>query len=215
MKPFYFTILFQVIILTGLMGQDPHAFDKEIDRFDRIITSKSQDISIFTGSSSIRMWKDLAADCKNEHVINTGFGGSQMSDLLFHLERTVLRFKPRKVYIYEGDNDIAAGKSPTEILTTTKEVVKQILSALPHSTIYFISAKPSPSRWAYEQQYLAFNSLLKVYCKSHSQLKYIDVWTPMVESNSRPDPSIFIADSLHMNRKGYEMWKEIICTESH
>lgn len=134
-----------------------------------------------------------------------------MSDLLYFLEETVLRFEPTKVFIYEGDNDISAGKTPESILETTKHVVKKILESNDKIEIHLISAKPSPSRWKFEKEYLEFNALLKTYCDDRDQLFYIDVWNPMIDDSGRPNPNIFISDSLHMNRRGYLLWKNIIC----
>ena len=63
--------------------------------------------NLFVGSSSIRMWKTLSEDFPGLPVINRGFGGSQMSDLLYYLNRLVIKDRPRQVFIYEGDNDIS------------------------------------------------------------------------------------------------------------
>jgi len=190
---------------------DPHRFDGEIKKIEKLPIPEGEGLTVFTGSSSIRMWDGIKQDCSGVPVVNTGFGGSHMSDLLFFIEETILRFQPDKVFIYEGDNDIAAEKSPNAILKTTKQVVSKILKSNPDITIHFISAKPSPSRWQYKEQYMAFNALLKSYCKANPQLFYVDVWKKMLNESGRPDPTIFISDSLHMNRKGYLLWKDIVC----
>lgn len=192
-------------------AQDPHRFDADITKFAVIEIPQNQEIAVFTGSSSIRFWKDLGSDYNQFYTINTGFGGSQMSDLLFFIEETVLRFKPTKIFLYEGDNDIVAGKSPKEILATTKEVIEIIQNELPNAHIYLISAKPSPSRWSLKKQYLKLNRKFKAYSKGNKHISYIDVWKPMLDAQKRPKASIFIEDSLHMNRKGYLIWRNEIC----
>ena len=144
--PIITTLLF-LLTYNVSFSQDPSRFENEIDRFDQIITPKNESVTVFTGSSSIRLWNTLHSDCTEGHVINTGFGGSQMSDLLYYIDQTILRFNPAKIYIYEGDNDINEGKTPTEILSTTKEVTARILEKLPNASIYYLSANPSPSRW--------------------------------------------------------------------
>ncbi len=192
---------------------DPHRFDGAIKKIATLPIPEGEGLTVFTGSSSIRMWEGIEKDCSGVPVVNTGFGGSHMSDLLFFIEETVLRFGPDKVFIYEGDNDIAAEKSPDAIMKTTKQVVSELLQSNPNMTIHFISAKPSPSRWQYKEQYTTFNALLKRYCAENSQLFYVDVWDKMLGTNGRPDPTIFILDSLHMNRKGYLLWKDIVCED--
>ncbi|MBT8304645.1 MAG: G-D-S-L family lipolytic protein [Bacteroidia bacterium] len=198
--------------LVLVMAQDPHRFDEDIKKFNKI--TAPEDVVVFTGSSSIRFWDDLTEDCSKMEVVNTGFGGSHMSDLLYFIDETILRFKPSKVYIYEGDNDIAGDKRPRRILRTTKKVTRKLLASSPNTEIRYISAKPSPSRWAYKKQYERFNALLNAYCNKHEQLDYIDVWTPMLGNNGRPKPHIFVEDSLHMNRQGYLIWKDMICRDS-
>lgn len=207
-------LFIQIFITVNIYSQDPNRFASEIEVISNKAIPTSGDVIIFTGSSSIRLWNGLKKDCSDMPIVNTGFGGSHMSDLLHFVQDAVLRFEPTEVYIYEGDNDISSGKSPSSVLETAKEVVQQILTALPDVRIHFISAKPSPSRWMYKDAYLEFNTLLTKYCEGHSQLFYIDVWTDMLNHLGRPKPEIFVVDSLHMNRKGYEIWKDIICTGS-
>ena len=204
-------LIISILANANLSAQDPHRFDEQIERFSELSIIEDEYLAIFTGSSSIRFWTDLVKNCDGMQVINTGFGGSHMSDLLYFLDETVLRFQPVKVYIYEGDNDISAGKKPKKILKTTKQITRKILDSNSETKIYFISAKPSPLRWSYKEEYVAFNSLLKDYCDSQDQLVYIDVWGAMLDTNGRVTPHIFVSDSLHLNRQGYLLWKEIIC----
>ena len=202
----FILLLLPVIAFT----QDPTRFEQEVRRFSNLEIDATEDVTVFTGSSSIRFWKDLKSDCSNSNVLNTGFGGSHMSDLLFYLDEAVLQFNPSVVYIYEGDNDISAGKELNEIMATTRNVVEAILKSNSDISIHFISAKPSPSRWEFKQKYERFNTMLEAYCMDHSNLSYIDVWNPMLNNFGCPNGEIFIADSLHMNRKGYLLWKEIL-----
>ncbi len=200
-----------VIMTIDLKGQDPCRFEQEISVFNELLVPTGNNLVVFTGSSSVRMWEYLDKDCDDFLVVNSGFGGSHMSDLLYFLDQTVLRFRPAAIYIYEGDNDISAEKDPEDIMATTQQVVNKILALNPAVKIYFICAKPSPSRWKFKTQYEVFNRLLKNYAEGHSQLFYLDVWNPMLDNQGRPISDIFIADSLHMNRKGYLIWKEVIC----
>ena len=191
--------------------EDPHRFDDTINRFKTMEVPQSGEVVVFTGSSSIRFWEEVAADCPADHVINTGFGGSQTHDLLYFLDETVLRFNPSTVYIYEGDNDIAAEKRVSDIISNTEEIATRILKELPNAQLKFISAKPSPSRWQYKNAYVVFNAALKAFADTNEQFTFIDVWNPMINEKGRPSPEIFIEDSLHMNRKGYELWRAVIC----
>src|SRR5688500_3924563 len=67
---------------------------------------------VFYGSSSIRMWKSLKEDFPGMNVINRGFGGSTAPDALRYVDRIVIPYKPSAVVVYEGDNDLAKGRTP-------------------------------------------------------------------------------------------------------
>lgn len=129
-----------------------------------------------------------------------------MHELLFFVEDLILKHKPTKVFIYEGDNDISAGKTKEQILKTTLQVVSKIKESLPKATIYFISPKPSIARWELKARYIELNTALKSYCETTEMVEYIDVWYPMLDKDGMPIKEIFISDGLHMNKKGYDIW---------
>lgn len=211
MKPI-FKLSFLLFLVSGLSSaQNPEQFKMEIARFSQMPVPEGE-VIVITGSSSVRFWNVVAEDCSNASIVNTGFGGSQMSDLLYYIDDAVLRFDPSKVYIYEGDNDINAGKQPQEVMDDLMAVLEKIYDHNPETKVYLIGAKPSPSRWQFQAQYLALNQRLEAYSEStDGKIGYIDVWNPMLNETGRPKPEIFIMDSLHMNRKGYDIWKEAIC----
>lgn len=213
MKGLFLTTLLLFCSTLIVQSQNPQRFEADIEKFAKIEVPGSKDLVVFTGSSSIRFWEDLEKDCHSDNVINTGFGGSHMSDLLYYIDQTVLRFDPLKVYIYEGDNDIAAEKTPTSILNTTKKVVEKIKANNSNVKIYLISAKPSPSRWEFKKGYEELNNLLREYSETKDGVFYIDIWNAMLDKKGNPNANIFIADSLHMNREGYLIWRDIICSE--
>ena len=176
-----------------------HDFDKE-----------SKGLIVLTGSSSARMWKSVDETFPDYNVKNHGFGGSQMFELLFFLDELVVNDKPNKVLIYEGDNDINAGKKSEEIMVSTAEVISRIKEALPETEIYLISTKPSISRWALAEKYIDLNKRLKAYSEVTVKVTYIDVWTPMLNKEGTPIEDLFIEDGLHMNKKGYKIWEDVI-----
>ena len=208
--------LFSAIILVLLLGLNStfaqsNKFDKEVadisHHLDSIGWSKGS--VIFTGSSSVRMWKSLQNQFPEVPIINTGFGGSTAEDLEAQLFPLVLRLEPSKVFIYEGDNDINGGKTAAEIMTTLDEIVTRIQKQLPNATVNLISAKPSPSRWELKTSYLVLNELMRQYCTTHENVNFVNVWDIMLDKTGVPRSDIFIGDNLHMNEKGYALWKEI------
>lgn len=164
---------------------------------------------VFTGSSSVRMWKNLQEQFPDAAIINSAFGGSTADQLLMHLDKTVLRFEPAKVFIYEGDNDINAGREISDIMENLDELVTKIHSKYPNAIVNLIAAKPSPSRWDKKASYLALNDLIRQYATTHDKVHIVNVWDIMLDDTDKPRADIFIEDNLHMNEKGYELWKEI------
>ena len=204
-------IFFFIGIVNCSFGQDPKRFEEDIQKFQKLDAEKpSEGDILFVGSSSIRFWETLQQDFPDYEVLNRGFGGSHMSDLLFYLDELVLKYKPRKVFIYEGDNDINDKEDSASILKEAQEIVKRIHQELPNTKIIFISAKPSIARWGLKNQYLQLNYRLKSYANQYSYLDYIDVWAPMLDSKGNPKADIFIEDDLHMNAKGYDIWQKVI-----
>src|SRR5688572_28408802 len=170
---------------------------------------------LFVGSSSIRLWTNLAAAFPNVQTIRRGFGGSQMADAAHFADRLVLKYKPRHVLVYEGDNDLAAGKSPEEVVGDFKEFVAKIHAELLKTKISFISIKPSPSREKIRDKALATNLAIKKMAKWNPKLEYIDIWNPMLGEDGKPMPDIFVADKLHLNAKGYDIWAKVIGKKIH
>jgi lysophospholipase L1-like esterase len=206
-----FFLFFQVIGLS-LFAQAPHRFEQEVSDLaagDSLVTKKK--LILFTGSSSIRMWKDLKADFQGHNVLNHGFGGSDMADLLHFAKPLIINNAPARIFIYEGDNDINAGKTPEQILKVADKLLTLLREELPgHVKIIFISAKPSVARWHLKDQYEAFNRQLKQWTTTKKNVLYADVWTPMLDENGEVRKDLFVEDNLHMNRAGYDIWKKVI-----
>lgn len=209
LKPlFYFLFLFYAIAI----GQKDPAFQNEVSaiqaKYDTIWDSNQETI-VFTGSSSIRMWKSLEAVFPGHQIVNSGFGGSQATDLLRYEKELIHRFNPKKVFIYEGDNDIVAGKRPKEIIATTQQIISNLKKNDPNVEIILIAAKPSISRWHLKRKYKRLNRQFQRLARNEAGVEYADVWSIMVDGN-QVKQDLFIEDGLHMNQKGYNLWFSVI-----
>ncbi|MBU1361794.1 MAG: GDSL family lipase [Gammaproteobacteria bacterium] len=166
---------------------------------------------LFVGSSSIRLWSSLAQDFRQlPLVINRGFGGSTMRDCSLLAQNLVVRYKPRQVFVYAGDNDLAQGRKPMQVLASFETFVDTVRAALPHVRIGYISIKPSPARELLMPQIRETNQLMAAYIKRLPNSDYIDIFTPMVDAAGRPRHELFRADNLHLNQDGYGLWRSII-----
>lgn len=171
---------------------------------------------LFVGSSSIRLWTDLETQFSDlPVVIKRGFGGSQLSDCVKNLSRLVLRYRPRTVLLYAGDNDLAAGSAPAEVLHRLVDFVDGVHRELPDTSIAYISIKPSPSRLPLLPTIRKTNALIREYAENDGNIEYIDVFTPMLDSGGNPRAELFRSDELHLNADGYALWKKVIAPHVH
>ena len=206
-------LMFSAILLGGLSAaaQEQNKWESAIRNFERQDSVSRPETGgiLFTGSSSIAMWKDIQSYFPGYRVINRGFGGSEFSDLLFYADRVILPYKPSKIFIYEGDNDLAAGKDISLIMRQAKTLREKIAKALPRVPVVFIAAKPSIARWQLREKYESLNAELKRYADQAPLTMYADVWTPMLEKSGKPKP-VFLQDDLHMTAEGYRIWQKVM-----
>jgi len=193
---------------TVLLAQ---GFEGEISAFEQadLTSPPPANPVLFVGSSSIRVWPDLAGDFPDYPVMNRGFGGSQMSDVLYYFDRIVAPYDPALILVYEGDNDLAAGKSVDEVYTDYLEFLALVEEQLPDADVAFIATKPSPSRSQYLEVTRQLNTRLEDLASNNFHLWFIDVFTPMLNESGQPRPELFGGDMLHMNTTGYELWQSI------
>lgn len=205
--------LFCLLFVEGIVySQDPLRFRNEIDTIIKKFASRegSRDLILFTGSSSIKRWVNVAGYFPEKNIINTGFGGSQMSDLIHFSEQVIFRYKPIQIFVYEGDNDIASGEKAADIIKEADSLIKLIHNKLPKSEVVIISAKPSPVRWRLKDEYLKLNEMFSKLPEKYKFVRYLDLWTPLIGPSGRPVSGFFISDSLHINNTGYEEWAPIV-----
>jgi lysophospholipase L1-like esterase len=219
----FLALVLALAVVFGIARAEPPAaavspddlrWEKSIDAFteaDRSLAPPPGGI-VFVGSSSIRLWDDLADDFRGPDpiVLNRGFGGARMSDCTRYLERVVIPYKPRLVLVYAGDNDLAEGRQPRDVFDQFVSFAEGIHRILPVTRIAFISIKPSPAREHLIGKMRETNELVLQYTRTAKNLDFIDVFTPMLDSQGHPRGDLFRADLLHLNRTGYSLWKSII-----
>ena len=186
------------------------SFAEEVAKIaDSPVPTWDSGIIIFTGSSSVRLWRDAGLLSKGSPIINTAFGGSTAYGLNVYLDDLVLRYEPKQVFIYEGDNDIAAGRDTRTILEHLDTIFTRIWEQNPETEIVYIAAKPSPLRWEMRKEYEALNKAMERRAKKEDRLVFADVYSPMLQKGKVCE-DIFVEDRLHMNRMGYAIWAEVI-----
>jgi hypothetical protein len=207
-------LLLAFVISNAAHAQKGFPFDNEIRNFKHqdSISFPPKNGILFIGSSSIRKWTDLENRFSGKPIIRRGVGGCLLSQIVdFYTPYILFPYHPDKVFIYAGENDIAAGKSGSFVFDEFKMLWEMINKKLPHAEIYFMSVKPSPSRTQYSGEVDLANELIKNYLANKPNSKFIDVSTILLKQDTqKPDTSLFEADMLHLNSKGYDKWQSVL-----
>jgi len=195
----------------SLATHDSSAWENDIASFEKSdrIAPPPQGPIVFTGSSSIRLWKTLELDFPEHYVLNRGFGGCQLADVAHYADRIITPYRPSQVVIYAGGNDINAGKTPEIVFGDFVGLVRKIKSHRPNARISYISIAPNPARWAQVDKVKKTNALIADYCRRH-RIDFIDVFPRMLGPDGQPRPELFVSDRLHMNATGYALWREAV-----
>lgn len=167
---------------------------------------------LFVGSSSFAMWKNVQDDFPEYKILNRGFGGSSLTDLIYYAEDVILKYKPKQIVIYCGENDFAGNNSlyAAQVAERFEQLFNIIRSTYKKTSVAYISMKPSPSRKHLMPKFNVANMMIKEFLRKKKKAKFIDVYYPMLRSDGSPEEDIFLEDKLHMNAKGYAIWQKII-----
>jgi lysophospholipase L1-like esterase len=200
-----------LLSLAKAKGGRPNQFEADIRKFEALDAQSppAERPVLFVGSSSIRFW-DTAKSFPDSNTLNRGFGGSQIADCVHFADRIVIKYKPRVVVFYAGDNDLAAGLEPEQLVADLGQFVGKVHAALPHTPIVVISIKPSIARKKLLDKQRAANRQIAAMAKADPLLVFVGVEAAMLTDDGEPRSDIFVADGLHMNAKGYELWSGLL-----
>jgi len=166
---------------------------------------------LFVGSSSFTMWKDVANYFPGYTIINRGFGGSGLNDVIRYADKIIIPYKPKQIVIYCGENDVATGSATsTDVEQRFIQLFGMIRQELPDVAIAFISMKPSPSREKYIEATMDANKRIRAFLAGKSNTAYIDVFQLMLGADGKPRKELFREDMLHMKPEGYAIWQKAI-----
>lgn len=216
MKPNKFFLLF-LVLFTGVFTTNAQRFE----HFKKIEGFKKSDIEdppqmngiLLIGSSSFTFWQDVNDYFPDRNIINRGFGGSTLLDLIYIYRDIVPVYEPKQIVIYCGENDLAFDDSlsSSEVLSRFKVLYHMIRVDFGDDVLVsYISMKPSPARVRLMDRFKETDILIKDFLSEQSQVNYIDVYPHMLDDNWLPDKNLFLDDLLHNNKKGYMIWKNVM-----
>ena len=195
-------------------AQNAPAFWPDIVNFKKEDADKApaQHAILFVGSSSFTKWTDVSNYFPGYTIVNRGFGGSTLVDVIRYAYDVILPYHPKQVVVYCGENDLAYSDtvSPMEVLRRVQTLFAMIRINLPSATIDFVSIKPSPVRASIQPRVIEANRLIKAYIQHEKNVAFIDVYHPMLDAKGNMREEIYLSDRLHMKPEGYAIWKRII-----
>jgi lysophospholipase L1-like esterase len=202
-----FLLAHSVNVIAQPFAEDIAAFKKQ----DSVSFPPKRAI-LFVGSSSFTNWKDVQNYFPHFTILNRGFGGSSVSDVIRYADDIIFAYMPKQIVIYCGENDLAAADSVTAEMLYQRfvQLFIMIRSKMPKVPVAFISLKPSPSRWHLKEKMIAANKKIKKYLRKKKNAAFINVYHKMLGADGTPIKEIFVEDNLHMNAKGYTIWQKII-----
>lgn len=157
------------------------------------------------------------------YKVNSGVSGITSDMLLHFVDEGVLKYKPKRVVIMVGTNDLGdtIGASPRDIALNVKELVEIIHYNLSDCKIYVCGCIPCIEKYhgyKVSKKGNRSNDMLKmVYRELKNVMRYeyvrlIDVYPTLCNKKGEPREELFV-DGLHINNQGYELLTSFIKKE--
>ena len=169
-----------------------------------ILPNDSDEI-VFLGNSIIRIceWHELF---ENSNIKNRGLSGDIISGVQFRLDEIVAS-QPQKIFIMIGINDVGQNKSVKQIFKEYENLVRELIKKSPTTKIYIQSILPTIKR-KNNRKIVEINKILKA-MSQELNLTYIDLYSHFTDSSNQLQAELTF-DGLHINGKGYLLFKKII-----
>jgi len=207
-KIFYLLVL---SLLTTHFAWSANPFENEIVQYEKqdLRNPPPENPLLFVGSSTIRMWKTAEKEFSSYRAINRGFGGSQVSDMIYFKDRVILKYKPEALVIYSGDNDLASNKTPEKVASDFKSLIDSIYDH-GERPIFLLAVKISPARASLEAKMRILNTKLKALAETYPRIHFVDFNDMLKGSDGKPDLKYFASDKLHLSSDGYVILNRLV-----
>jgi lysophospholipase L1-like esterase len=215
MLPRILTLCLLTLVFTcSLYAQQSLPFAEDIQKFKHTdsVSAPTKHQILFVGSSSFTKWIDVQNYFPSYPIINRGFGGSTLLDVIMYADDVIFPYNPKQIVIYCGENDLAYSDTVSAQTVFTRftilfDMIRRVYKDVP---IDFVSIKPSPSREKLIPKMIEANRLIQAFLTARSNTGFINVYTKMLTADGKLMPEIYVEDKLHMNAKGYTIWQKEI-----
>lgn len=187
---------------------DEQLYERDIRILEKRYIKDHANPVVFYGSSSIRLWNGLQREFPKYEILNLAFGGATLEYCIHYFDRLVKPLNIRSFVFYAGDNDIGIGRLPGEIFGLLQEFYEMFRENFPGTRFTYVSIKPSPDRFPAVERIQITNRLIKEFLVKEENTFYLNIFDAMMNGNGNVREDLFLPDRLHMNAKGYDVWKE-------
>jgi hypothetical protein len=205
----FFVGLVGLTLMSRVQGQTPtlaERFEAQVSAYEAEdkATPPPKNPILFVGDSQFFRWKTIREDLPGYTLINRGIDSFQLTDLIRYSDRLVTPYRPRLIVMHVGGNDVHHGhQSADQILVAFQSFVRKVRAVYPNVPIIFSSLTPGPGRWDEAAQRVEVNRVLREYIETQPDLKFVDLWTPMLTKDGKPREELWVEDRVHPNHEGY------------
>mmetsp|Transcript_27778 Transcript_27778/g.66949 ORF Transcript_27778/g.66949 Transcript_27778/m.66949 type:complete len:478 (+) Transcript_27778:134-1567(+) len=164
--------------------------------------------TLFVGDSDIARWRDTNSNFPGS--INVGVGGYTCDDVNSDIDAHLATYKPNKVVIVCGENDLTGQSTASEKFGDFQVVINKITAS--GATALYLGTKPEPSTTSLWEKYQRYDAMIFDYANTLATdastvpvpLTVIDVHAAFVDLGN-PN-ALYDSDRLHLSSDGYAYW---------
>lgn len=206
----FFTAATPAVAQTAKKVRGPERWENTIQQFEAsdAKTPPPKGAVLLIGGSNARRWNDVGDYFPNHKVINRGFGGGRLTDVLHFTDRIVLPYEPKIIWLNAGGNDLSSGKTPEQVRDAAQAFSAKVHTSFPDTRIFTIGLphvqRPN-SAPRVPTAILEMNRLLKELAQTEKKIEYVDIFSAFLDEQGQRRPDLFVKDGIHFSAKGYSI----------
>lgn len=185
--------------------------------FERLLELHQDEVIVFLGDSiTYRLDNEEYFGFVKTH--NEGVMGDTTSGVISRID-SVIEYKPSKVFLLIGINDIGKQKDPVKISDNIDEIIKALSIKIPNAKIFVESVYPirttiagfdeiSPINHENNTDVMELNNFIKKIAEKYGVI-YINIYPHLLDDNDELDVE-YTTDCLHINEVGYDVISEVL-----